>query len=109
MTPGRHCGRRAGKTFAPRPPPLLIRNHQVVPDALASPPQPPLGIAAQLGAGPRQINETRLLPGGRVLLYTDGVTEARMTDGTLFGMERFTEAIVRATVAGELPSAPACR
>ncbi|SFF90310.1 Stage II sporulation protein E (SpoIIE) [Actinacidiphila alni] len=81
----------------------------MVPDALASPPQPPLGIAAQLGAGPRQINETRLLPGGRVLLYTDGVTEARMTDGTLFGMERFTEAIVRATVAGELPSAPACR
>jgi serine phosphatase RsbU (regulator of sigma subunit) len=86
------------------PPPLLIRDHRVVPRALECPPQLPLGMPGQLGAGARQVHETRLLPGDRILLYTDGVTEARMNDGTLFGMERFTEAIIRATAAGELPS-----
>lgn len=86
------------------PAPLLIRDHRVVPKALECGAQLPLGMPGQFGGEPRRVHETRLLPGDRILLHTDGVTEARMSDGTLFGMERFTEAIIRATAAGELPS-----
>lgn len=43
-----------------------------------------------------------LEPGDRVLLYTDGVTEARDSQGRLFGLERFTDMIIRATAGGEL-------
>jgi serine phosphatase RsbU (regulator of sigma subunit) len=37
-----------------------------------------------------------------VLLYTDGVTEARTRDGEMFGLERFADEVIRATAAGEL-------
>ncbi|MFG3659001.1 SpoIIE family protein phosphatase [Streptomyces sp. NPDC047706] len=43
-----------------------------------------------------------LRPGDRVLLYTDGVTEARTRDGDESGMERFADHVIRATAAGEL-------
>jgi serine phosphatase RsbU (regulator of sigma subunit) len=37
-----------------------------------------------------------LEPGDRVLLYTDGVTEARAPDGSLFGEDRLVDVIERA-------------
>jgi serine phosphatase RsbU (regulator of sigma subunit) len=85
------------------PPPLLIRDHRVLPGALERPAEPPMGLS-QLAPGPRTVHEEVLLPGDRVLLHTDGVPEARMRDGTLFGMHRFTDAIIRATAGGELAS-----
>ncbi|MDX2597808.1 SpoIIE family protein phosphatase [Streptomyces sp. WI03-4A] len=41
-------------------------------------------------------------PGDRVLLYTDGVTEARTAYGQLVGLERFADYVIRASAGGEL-------
>ncbi|SHN05913.1 Stage II sporulation protein E (SpoIIE) [Actinacidiphila paucisporea] len=79
------------------PPPLLIRDQRVLPGALEREAQTPMGPPSHLAPGPRTVHEERLRPGDRVLLHTDGVSEARMRDGTLFGMGRFTDAIIRAT------------
>ncbi len=38
----------------------------------------------------------------RPVLYTDGVTEARMADGTLLGLERFADYVIRAGATGEI-------
>ncbi len=42
-------------------------------------------------------------PSDRVLLYTDGVTEARSPDGDFFGPERLADLISR-NLAGGLPT-----
>ncbi|MFE2912892.1 PP2C family protein-serine/threonine phosphatase [Kitasatospora indigofera] len=82
------------------PPPLLIRDGQVVTDALARTPEPPLGLAATTGLT-RTTHTTSLTPGDRLLLYTDGVVEARDAAKELFGLERFADFVIRATAAGE--------
>lgn len=84
------------------PAPLLIRRRQVLHGALERPAQPPMGMPAQLVHAPRTAYETTLQPGDRVLFYTDGVTEARLEGGEEFGVERFTDSIIRAAAAGEL-------
>ncbi len=86
------------------PPPLLIRGHRVLDRALERPPQPPLGTPALLARAKWEVHEEALQPGDRVLMYTDGVTELRTGGDTEFGLERFTDSIIRATAAGE--SAP---
>ncbi|MFJ5290835.1 MULTISPECIES: PP2C family protein-serine/threonine phosphatase [unclassified Streptomyces] len=86
------------------PPPLLIRDQQVLDQALEHPGEPPLGMPAKLAGTPREIHRITLEPGDRVLLYTDGVTEARIADGAEFGLSGFTGSIIRATSAGELAS-----
>ncbi|MBM7173519.1 serine/threonine-protein phosphatase [Streptomyces sp. G44] len=86
------------------PPPLLIRDHRVLDRALERPPQPPLGTPAALADVTWEVHEETLQPGDRVLMYTDGVTELRTGGGAEFGLERFTDSIIRATAAGE--SAP---
>ncbi|WP_317447452.1 PP2C family protein-serine/threonine phosphatase [Streptomyces collinus] len=85
------------------PTPLLIRDERVLAGALDSPPQPPLGLARQFLATSRQVHETKLEPGDCVLLYTDGVVEARDADGEEFGLNRFTDFIIRSEAAGERP------
>lgn len=82
------------------PPPLLIRGHRILPDALERPVQLPLGLARLSGQVPT-VHHEQLRPGDRVLLYTDGVTDARTRAGTRFGLETFTEFLIRATAAGE--------
>jgi hypothetical protein len=84
------------------PPPLLIRGRTV--KELFRPSRPPLGLGS---VGARRVGQAaddtpaepvcaeRLEPGDRVLLYTDGVTEGRAADGTLFGLERLADFIVR--------------
>uniref|UniRef100_UPI000CECB819 PP2C family protein-serine/threonine phosphatase n=1 Tax=Streptomyces specialis TaxID=498367 RepID=UPI000CECB819 len=90
------------------PTPLLIRDHRVVDGALERPSQPPMGsparLAAEVADAAREFHEVTLEPGDRVLLYTDGITEARVQGGALLEMGRFTDAIIRATAAGELAS-----
>ncbi|MCX5443805.1 MULTISPECIES: PP2C family protein-serine/threonine phosphatase [unclassified Streptomyces] len=86
------------------PPPLLIRAERVLDGALDSPPQPPIGLAGQLAPAARQVHETTLEPGDCVLLYTDGVIEARDTDGAEFGLHRFTDFIIRSSAAGQRPA-----
>lgn len=82
------------------PAPLLIRDEEAVPDALASQPELPLGVGAQLDAA-RTVRSLSLHPGDRLLVYTDGIIEAKGADHQLFGLERFTDFIIRATAAGE--------
>lgn len=86
------------------PPPLLIRAGKVLAGALDSPPQPPLGLAGSLAPAERQVQETELEPDDCVLLYSDGVVEARDASGGEFGLDRFTDFIIRSNAAGERPA-----
>ncbi|MCC9306271.1 serine/threonine-protein phosphatase [Kitasatospora sp. RB6PN24] len=86
------------------PPPLLIRAERVVHGVFDSPPQLPIGLALQLAPAVRQVHETTLEPGDRVLLYTDGVVETRDTEGSEFGLDRFTDFIIRSTSSGQRPA-----
>jgi phosphoserine phosphatase RsbU/P len=54
-----------------------------------------------LGGRPR-LGTADLEPGDVVLLYTDGVTEARAADGELFGLERLTD-LLEQQAASERP------
>ena len=83
---------------AGHPAPLLLRGIRVV-QSLPGQPGLPLGLGTVLGADP-MIQEYSLEPGDRLLFYTDGVTEARDSDGDLFGTERLADLVTRATAAG---------
>ncbi|MFE2020044.1 SpoIIE family protein phosphatase [Streptomyces sp. NPDC059499] len=60
-----------------------------------------MGTPGSLVPSSRVVHEIALEPGDRVLLYTDGVTEARLASGPQFGLEGFTASIIRATAVGE--------
>ncbi|MFF0413299.1 PP2C family protein-serine/threonine phosphatase [Kitasatospora sp. NPDC004745] len=81
------------------PPPLLIRDRHVVPDALRRHAELPLGLGFH--DGEQTVHHTRLQPGDRLLFYTDGVTEARSVAGEIFGEQRLTSTLVQYMVAGE--------
>ncbi|GAA3399221.1 PP2C family protein-serine/threonine phosphatase [Streptomyces roseoviridis] len=85
------------------PPPLLIRDGHVLPQVLARTPELPLGLGFH-GERPPVQHRARLEPGDRVLIYSDGVTEARSPDGGLFGEQRLADTVIRFMAAGE--SAP---
>ncbi|WP_373299496.1 PP2C family protein-serine/threonine phosphatase [Streptomyces poonensis] len=86
------------------PTPLLIRDEQLMVDAMVRDADPPMGLPSRLASRPRQTHEIVLEPGDRVLMYTDGVTEARRRDGGEFGLELFADYVIRAMAGGELPS-----
>ena len=82
---------------AGHPPPLLLRaGHHV--KTLDLTPSPPLGM--QLSAEPPVEGDEPLQPSDMVLLYTDGLTEARRPDGQLFTVERLAEFIERQAANG---------
>jgi hypothetical protein len=84
---------------AGHPPPLLLRHGRLV-RTLELEPELPFGVA--LGGNPSElhIGTEQLEPGDYVLLYTDGVIEARSPDGELFGVERLTDLMIRNLAAG---------
>jgi hypothetical protein len=82
---------------AGHPPPLLLRGGHVL-RPLDVAPSPPLGM--QLAPGPPVEGEEWLEPGDMLLLYTDGLTEARRPDGQLFTVERLGEFIERQAANG---------
>ncbi|MET9776527.1 PP2C family protein-serine/threonine phosphatase [Streptomyces sp. NPDC006367] len=84
------------------PPPILIRDDRLITDAMERDADPPMGMPSLLAARPRRIHEMSLEPGDRVLMYTDGVTEARTREAELMGLERFADYVIRATAGGEL-------
>ncbi|MEV7415623.1 PP2C family protein-serine/threonine phosphatase [Streptomyces sp. NPDC089919] len=85
---------------AGHPPPLLIRAHHVVPGALEAHGELPLGLGPGYTVS-RTVHEAQLEPGDRVLIHTDGVTEARSATGRHFGEEQLVDFITRALAAGE--------
>lgn len=76
---------------------LLVRNGRVV-KVLADVTGPPLGLSL-LDPHPG-VGEERLEPGDRLVLYTDGVVEARDAEGTFFGTDRLVELVGRQAAAG---------
>ena len=80
------------------PAPLLLRGGRLV-GTLDVPPSPPVGM--RLARSAPVVGQDSLEPGDMVLLYTDGLTEARRPDGELFTVERLGEFIEREAASGQ--------
>ncbi|MEW2448515.1 PP2C family protein-serine/threonine phosphatase [Streptomyces parvulus] len=72
-------------------PPIVIRGNRWV-SHLQCPPSHPMGTDLHL---PSAVCREQLQPGDRVVLYTDGITDARGRDDSEFGVERFTDFLIR--------------
>ncbi len=80
---------------AGHPDPLILRGGRMV-KVIGEHRTVPLG----LGLVQVTVNEEQLEPGDRVLLYTDGVVEARSAEGEFFGLERMVDFTERESSAG---------
>ncbi|MGW0465503.1 PP2C family protein-serine/threonine phosphatase [Streptomyces sp. NPDC003027] len=76
-------------------PPILIREGRWI-TALDRPPTHPLGTELNL---PARVHQEQLQAGDRLILYTDGITEARDRHGREFGLDHFVDFIVRQQAA----------
>jgi hypothetical protein len=93
------------------PAPLLIRGNRTVTE-FNRPPELPLGLSVVDADGEADdsiveapvvevtVHTEQLVPGDRVLFYTDGVTEGHTTGGTPFGVERLGQFVIEHTAAG---------
>jgi phosphoserine phosphatase RsbU/P len=88
---------------AGHPAPVLLRRGRAV-RALTGGRRPPLGLNLPGG----EPGEARLEPEDRLLLYTDGVTEARDAAGEMFGLPRLADLAER-LIGSELPAAETLR
>jgi stage II sporulation SpoE-like protein len=82
--------------LAGHPPPLLVRGGRVVKE-LTHLPRRPLGFSAAIGD--QVVAQEQLEPGDRLLLYSDGVVEARDAAGEFFGEQRLVDFTERASLA----------
>jgi hypothetical protein len=80
---------------AGHPAPLIVRGSSLV-QPPHCPPSRPLGLQESKPA----CCETRLEPGDRLVLYTDGIIEARSPAGEFFGEQRLADFISAAAAAG---------
>ncbi|HSH22974.1 MAG TPA: PP2C family protein-serine/threonine phosphatase, partial [Acidimicrobiales bacterium] len=89
---------------AGHPEPLLLRAGRLV-KSLHLEPSLPFGLRTGLTTPGDDlvVGREQLEPGDRVLLYTDGVTEARSPEGEHFGVQRLTDLLGR-NLAGGLPT-----
>jgi len=83
---------------AAHPPPLLVRDGRPVGEAHADP-----GLPLGLGGRQDTVAHISLQPGDRLLLFTDGVIEARSADGEFFGLDRLVDLLTRQEAAGQPP------
>ena len=88
--------------IAGHPAPLLIRGGKLI-RQLQTEPRPPLGLGHLLPGEPLIAAQEQLEPGDLVVLYTDGVVEARSPDGEFFGVERLAALVVRHLAGGLAP------
>ncbi|MBT2489672.1 serine/threonine-protein phosphatase [Streptomyces sp. ISL-96] len=72
-------------------PPVIIRGHRWT-STVHCPPAYPLGVELGLEA---TLCREQLQPGDRLVLYTDGITEARSPGGEEFGLDRFLDFLIR--------------
>jgi sigma-B regulation protein RsbU (phosphoserine phosphatase) len=77
---------------AGHPSELLLRDGRLI-RQLAGPTALPLGLAS-MRTRPPVITEETLKPADSILLYTDGVIEARSADGDFFGVDRLADLII---------------
>jgi serine phosphatase RsbU (regulator of sigma subunit) len=82
------------KISAGHPEELLLRDGRLV-RTLTAPTALPLGLG-YLGDPMPLVAEERLEPGDALLLYTDGVIEARTEDGEQFGVDRLVGCVTKA-------------
>ena len=75
------------------PPPLLLRAGRIVKTL-----QGDIGLPLGLGGAVTAVEEM-LEPGDQVLIFTDGVVEARSSDGEFFGVGRLVDMVSRASAA----------
>ncbi|MEV7072433.1 PP2C family protein-serine/threonine phosphatase [Streptomyces sp. NPDC093990] len=71
--------------------PLVIRDNRWTAE-LTCPPAGPMGTCLEL---PIVVSRHQMEPGDRLLLYTDGIVDARDTTGQRFGRDRFVDFVVR--------------
>ncbi len=88
---------------AGHPPPLLVRGEHVI-RPLESRPRPPFGLGSLARHRRPLVAAEQLQPGDKVLFYTDGVVEARTSQGVDFGLERLAEFLERAEASGLPPA-----
>ena len=81
---------------AGHPSPLLLRQGKVVKE-LAAHPLLPFGF----GDAQMMTSTEWLEPGDRVLIFTDGVVEARRADGEFFGDQRLIDFVEREAASGQ--------
>jgi serine phosphatase RsbU (regulator of sigma subunit) len=84
---------------AGHPEPLLLRGGKLI-KSLHVEPRPPLGLGDVPGFEPAAIGHEQLEPGDRILLFTDGVVEARSPDGEFFGVDRLADLAIRHLAGG---------
>ncbi len=80
---------------AGHPEPLILRDGGMV-RTTGQPPDLPLGLQETK----RTCGEATLQPGDRVLLYTDGIVEARSPEGEFFGEQRLADFVIRSAASG---------
>jgi phosphoserine phosphatase RsbU/P len=83
---------------AGHPAELLLRDGVWMPP-LPTPTTLPLGLGHMINRPPG-VAEHQLAAGDTLILYTDGITEARDADGTLYGPERLADYMITALRAG---------
>lgn len=81
---------------AGHPAPLLLRERRVIAE-LECEPMLPFGLGEE---GPVTVGLQVLQPGDAVLLYTDGVVEARTASGEEFGLPRLIDLFEREAASG---------
>lgn len=86
------------------PAPLHVRRANTLPP-VAVRPSAPLGLNAWLEAATDvDVIETSLEPGDALLLYTDGVVDARDPEGEEFGEDRLIDLLERESTSGREPA-----
>ncbi len=85
---------------AGHPFPLLLRGGKLI-KVLETDPRPPLGLGHLLADEGPHLGQEQLEPGDMILLYSDGVVEARSPEGEFFGVARLAE-LVTIQLAGGL-------